>query len=74
MAPYWADLSYEGSQSGTFYRLTDDTDLLSETVSDMVNINPEFAGFVPKEALIVTWHNPLIRVDFNDIQNFVSSY
>ena len=61
VAPFWADLRYNGGQGGTFFRVTDDMDFLSEIVNTMAEVNPEVAEFLPREAVIVTWFNPIVQ-------------
>lgn len=75
VAPYWADLNYQADNSGTVYRITNDDDVLVETVNAMAVVNPEFASFSPSEVLIVTWINPVVSGDeTNGFVNFVSLF
>ena len=54
MAPLWADFNFR--EEGTiYYRVTNDSEILSEIVERIAMHNSKYGDYVPTEAVIVTW-------------------
>lgn len=59
LAPLWA--TYTGN-SAIYYRVTQDTTILSRVSTMVANANSAFANYQPQYAVVVTWEDAITSI------------